>query len=209
MTPSPMASHWAGTTLLSAPVRSLSNVGGFSNNAFGTHALFFNVSGVANTAIGYYTLWNNDSAALGLANGNTAVGDTALFNNVDGSDNTAVGDATGRNMITGFNNTYIGDFVGSLAGDESNTIRIGDISNGNGSGSLQCYIGGIWNNPQPVGGNVVVVTLDLITTTLAVTLARPGVRSAPAVLTVTHLQPRSAPGAPAAPSHAQWQSWQS
>jgi hypothetical protein len=26
---------------------------------------------------------------------------------------------------------------------------------------LECYIGGIWNNPQPVGGSVVVVTLDL------------------------------------------------
>ena len=63
-----------------------SNVDGYSNNAFGTHALFFNVNGVANTAMGYYTLWNNDSNALGLANGNTAVGATALFNNVDGSE---------------------------------------------------------------------------------------------------------------------------
>jgi hypothetical protein len=137
------------------------NVDGYSNNAFGNQALFFNVSGVANTAIGYYTLWNNDSDALGLGNGNTAVGATALFNNVDGSDNTAVGDSTGRNVITGFNNTYIGDFVGTLVADESNTIRIGDLSNGNGAGSLACYIGGVFNNLQPVGGNVVVVTLDL------------------------------------------------
>jgi hypothetical protein len=64
-------------------------------------------------------------------------------------------------VIAGFNNTYVGDFVGTLAADESDTIRIGDISNGNGAGSLQCYIGGIFNNQQPVGGNVVVVTLDL------------------------------------------------
>ena len=99
----------------------------------------------------------------GLANGNTAVGSTALFNNVDGSDNTAVGNSTGRNVITGFNNTYIGDFVGTLAGDESNTIRIGDLSNGNGAGSLECYIGGIFNNFQPVGGSVVLVTLDRAT----------------------------------------------
>jgi hypothetical protein len=138
-----------------------SNVDGYSNNAFGTHALFFNVNGIANTAIGYYTLWHNDSDALGLANGNTAVGASALFENVDGSENTAVGDSTGQNLITGSNNTYIGDLVGSLAADESDTIRIGDVSNGNGAGSLQCYIGGIWNNPQPVGGSVVVVTLDL------------------------------------------------
>jgi uncharacterized coiled-coil protein SlyX len=65
--------------------------------------------------------------------------------------------------VAGFNNTYLGDFVGSLTGtpDESNTIRIGDLSNGNGSGSLACFIGGIFNNPQPVGGSVVEVTLDL------------------------------------------------
>jgi hypothetical protein len=65
-------------------------------------------------------------------------------------------------VITGFNNTYVGDFVGTLAGDESDTIRIGDVSNGNGTGSLECYIGGIFNNFQPVGGSVVVVTLDRV-----------------------------------------------
>ena len=54
-----------------------------------------------------------------------------------------------------------GNFVGTDADDEDSTIRIGDLSNGNGAGSLQCYIGGICNNPQPVGGSVVVVTLDL------------------------------------------------
>ena len=137
-----------------------SNIDGYSNNAFGTHALFFNVNGVANTAIGYYTLWNNDSDAVGLANNNTAVGSVALFSNVDGSENTAVGTGAGQNVITGFNNTYVGDFVGTLAADESDTIRIGDVSNGNGAGSLECYIGGIFNNFQPVGGSVVVVTLD-------------------------------------------------
>jgi hypothetical protein len=84
---------------------------------------------------------------------------------VDGSDNTAVGDFTGQNVINGFNNTYVGDFVGSEdpignpLPDESSTIRIGDLSNGNGSEA--CYIGGIFNNLQPVGGSVVVVTLDL------------------------------------------------
>ena len=84
----------------------------------------------------------------------------ALFNNVDGSENTAVGTGAGQNVVTGFNNTYVGDFVGTLAADESDTIRIGDVSNGNEAGSLECYIGGIFNNFQPVGGSVVVVTLD-------------------------------------------------
>jgi len=96
-----------------------------------------------------------------LGNGNTAVGSATLLNNVDGSDNTAVGDSTGQNVIAGFNNTYIGDFVGFLAADESNTIRIADLSNGNGAGSLECFIAGIFNNFQPVGGTVVEVTLDL------------------------------------------------
>ena len=69
--------------------------------------------------------------------------------------------SAGPNVISGINNTYIGDFVGFTTSDESNTIRIGDRSNGNGIGSLECYIGGIFNNSQPVGGTVVAVTLDL------------------------------------------------
>ena len=171
-----------------------SNIDGYSNNAFGTHALFFNVNGVANTAIGYYTLWNNDSDAVGLANNNTAVGSVALFSNVDGSENTAVGTGAGQNVITGFNNTYVGDFVGTLAADESDTIRIGDVSNGNGAGSLECYIGGIFNNFQPVGGSVVVVTLDRADDHLGWDFgptqggSEPVQRSAP--------QRRSAPGVP-------------
>src|SRR5207247_6981487 len=92
-----------------------------------------------------------------------------LSHNVDGTENTAVGRGAGQNVISGFNNTYIGDFVGSTAPDgsaapdESNTIRIGDLSNGNGAGSLACFIGGIFNNFQTVGGSVVEVTLDLAT----------------------------------------------
>jgi hypothetical protein len=137
------------------------NIDGNPNTAVGYAALNNNLIAGGNTAVGYYALWNNDSDALGLGNGNTGVGAVALFNNVDGNDNTAVGDSAGQNMITGFNNTYIGDFVGFLAANESNTIRIGDVSNGNGAESLECYIGGIWNNFQPVGGTVVEVTLDL------------------------------------------------
>jgi hypothetical protein len=65
-------------------------------------------------------------------------------------------------VITGFNNTYVGDFVGTLGPEESSTIRIGDLSNGNGAGSLACFIGGIFANFQPVNGTTIVqVTLDL------------------------------------------------
>ena len=47
-----------------------------------------------------------------------------------------------------------------MPSDEDLTIRIADFSV-DGFGPSACYIGGIWNNPQPVGDNVVVVTLNL------------------------------------------------
>jgi septal ring factor EnvC (AmiA/AmiB activator) len=46
-----------------------------------------------------------------------------------------VGAGTGSNIVAGVNNIYVGDSVGdNVPGfqDESNTIRIGDASNGNG-----------------------------------------------------------------------------
>jgi hypothetical protein len=138
-----------------------SNVDGFGNNAFGNSALFFNSVAAENTALGDVALPFNDEDGLGIANNNVAVGGAAGFNNVDGSENTLVGTGSGPNVVVGFNNTYLGDFVGTLAADEDSTIRIGDLSNGNGAGSLACFIGGIFNNFQPVGGSVVEVTLDL------------------------------------------------
>ena len=164
-----------------------SNTDGFGNNAFGNSALFFNVIGAENTALGDVALAFNDSTGSGLANNNTAVGGGALFRNVDGSENTAVGTGAGPNVVAGTNNTYVGDFVGTLAPDESGTIRIGDISNGNGAGSLACFIGGIFNNFQPVGGSVVEVTLNLNTDELGWDIGPSQRGSAPAA-------PRSAPG---------------
>jgi hypothetical protein len=163
---------------------------GHSNTAVGLRSLFSNTTGTQNTATGVLSLFSNTTASFNTADGyqallsdttgeknvatgyqalnsnttganNTAVGAATLTNSVDGDDNTAVGGGTGPNVIHGSNNTYLGDFVGTLAPDESNTIRIGDLSNGNGSGSLACFIGGIFNNFQPVGGAIVQVTLDL------------------------------------------------
>src|SRR5205823_9086160 len=142
--------------------------------------------------LGDVALAFNDFSGSGLANSNTAVGGFALFNNVDGSENTAVGTGAGPNVIVGFNNTYVGDFVGTLSPDESNTIRIGDLSNGNGAGSLACFIGGIFNNFQPVGGTVVEVTLDLANDELGWDIGPSHSGGAPAV-------PRSAPGRRSAP----------
>jgi uncharacterized coiled-coil protein SlyX len=144
----------AGTLLLNT---------GDSNTALGAAALLLNTTATQNTAVGTAALLSNDSDSMGLGNNNTAVGGTALQSNIDGSENTAVGTGAGQNIVNGFNNTYVGDFVGTLTPDESNTIRIGDLSNGNGAGSLACFIGGIFNNFQPVGGSVVEVTLDLAT----------------------------------------------
>jgi len=137
-----------------------------------------------------------------LANNNTAVGAGALVNNIDGHENTALGTGAGPNVFNGFNNTYVGDFVGTLALDESNTIRIGDLSDGNGAGSLACFIGGIFNNFQPVGGGVVVVTLNLANDELGwyvpAAQIKPTVqRGAP--------QPRSKPAQPSARPSAQHQ----
>ena len=148
-----------------------------------------------------------------LANFNTAVGAAALFNNVDGSQNTVVGASSGQEILTGFNNTYLGNFVGTGAGDESSTIRINDLSGGN---AQECFIGGIFNNFQPVGGTVVEVTLDLTDDHLGWDVgpnqARPSVpsRGAPAKRGVPQPAGRApgprdapAPRGPPAPSHAQ------
>ncbi len=140
-----------------------------SNTATGAAALLLNTTGDQNTATGTAALAFNDSSGLGLGNNNTAVGASTLFNNVDGSENTVVGTGSGNNLVAGFNNNYLGNFIGTCVDigcsgpvpDESSTIRIGDLSE-NGFGSAECFIGGIFNNLQPVNGvTIVQVTLDL------------------------------------------------
>ena len=178
----------------------LFNNSGTDNTGNGAFALHANATGSQNTAFGVNALHNNDSDAAGLGNNNAAVGASTLVNNVDGSENTAVGTGAGPNVITGFNNTYVGDFVGTLAPDEDSTIRIGDLSNGNGAGSLACFIGGIFNNFQPVGGTVVEVTLDLATDELGWDVGPNQGGSAPAPRGAP--QPRSRQQLPAArPQH--------
>ena len=136
------------------------NTLGFSNNAMGDQALQLNTIAAQNTAVGDLALRNNDATGSGDANFNTAVGASAMFNNTTGSGNTVVGEEAGPNLVTGFNNTYVGELVGTgVDPNESSTIRIGDLSGGN---SQECYIGGIFNNLQPVNGTTIVqVTLDL------------------------------------------------
>ena len=173
---------------------------GSLNNAFGFAALAFNDNAFGNTAMGVGALEFNDSSTLGVANENTAVGFAAMINNVDGTDNTVVGAEAGQNLVGpfpfGFNNTYVGIGVGTLAPDESSTIRIADLSDGNGAGSLACFIGGIWNNFQPVGGAVVEVTLDLATDELGWDIGPSQGGSAPSVPSRGAPAPRGKPAAP-------------
>ena len=131
-----------------------------------------NTIAAANTAVGDLALRNNDSTGGGLPISTRQLALWRCLITFTGGANTVVGAGAGPNLDAGFNNTYVGQFVGDNSGapipDEDITIRIGDISAGR-VRVLTCFIGGIWNNPQPVGGSVVVVTLDLATTTLALT----------------------------------------
>src|SRR5437764_1362717 len=141
---------------------------GAFNTGDGTNALRTNITGAGNSAFGFDSIAQNIRGSF-----NTGAGAfTLLFNRAD--ENTAVG----------FNNTYVGQFVGDNNGtpiaDEDLTIRIADVSV-DGFGSAACFIGGIFNNPQPVGRNVVAVTLNLDTDQLGVdmTMGRPGAAPAP------------------------------
>ncbi len=130
---------------------------GGTNTAVGAGALLSNTTAGDNTAVGTFAMFVNSTGA-----DNTAVGASAMLNNVDGFQNTVVGAGAGPNLVTtaGSFNTYLGQFVGSTIPEETSTIRIADISI-DGFGSAECFIGGIFNNFQPVGGSVVEVTLDL------------------------------------------------
>ena len=182
--------------VLSAPLRSTETRPDSANNAMGDSALELNGIAAANTAIGDVALRNNDATSTGLANFNTAIGASVMFNNVTGSSNTVVGAGAGLNLAVGFNNTYVGQFVGDNNGtpipDENLTIRIADVSI-DGFGSAACYIGGIFNNFQPVGGNVVAVTLNLDTDQLGVDVALGRAGSAPALPHRNAPQPRVRP----------------
>jgi len=167
------------------------NTTGFSNNAMGDSALELNQTAAQNTAVGDLALRNNDATGSGEANFNTAVGALAMFNNTTGSGNTVVGEEAGQNLSTGFNNTYVGELVGTGVGNEDSTIRIGDLSGGN---SQECFIGGIFNNLQPVNGTTIVqVTLDLTNDHLGYDFGPNQGGSAPAAPHRSAPQPRVRP----------------
>src|SRR6266850_1685386 len=69
---------------------------------------------------------------------------------------------------------------------------------GTGVGSIACFIGGIFNNFQPVGGSVVKVTLDLATDELGWDVGPSQSGSAPVQRSVPLRH--SAPGSPTRPA---------
>jgi hypothetical protein len=134
------------------------NTNGSNNTANGAEALFKNTTGNFNTADGYSALYTNktgfDNTADGadalfsnrFGNYNTAIGRNALFSNNTGALNIALGYSAGYNT-TGRYNIDIGN---EGVADESNTIRIGAVSN-----QTATFIAGI--SATAVVGDTVVV----------------------------------------------------
>lgn len=123
------------------------NTDGFTNTAVGRCVLTLNVIGSGNTGLGAFALLNNDSSGSGTASFNTAVGDSALMNNVDGDYITAVGANAGTDPDIVRNNIYIGD--PGFPGDE-NVISIGGIA-ASGTDYTATYIGGIFGAEVSAG----------------------------------------------------------
>ena len=90
-----LATPMAVSTLVSAPVHFLFNVGdqsigaGVDNTAVGAAALLFNMTGSDNTAVGTASLLNNTTT------GNTAVGSRALLSNTTGG---TIGNINGNDI---------------------------------------------------------------------------------------------------------------
>ena len=100
----------------------VANISGNFNSAFGTGALEQNQIGNLNTAVG------NGALLFNNADDNTAIGESALANNVSGTDNTAIGGLALHSNTTGGTNTASG-FHALF----SNTTGAGNTANGGGA----------------------------------------------------------------------------
>jgi hypothetical protein len=125
----------------------LGNTIGHYNTASGASALQSNIDGSANTASGAFALLRNTGSS------NTAFGFNALQNNTTGSNNIAIGPHAGSNLSIRNHNIYLGH-EGVAA--ESNTMRLGEAGS-----QTTTFIAGIATTPQPLGGQVMEVTVDL------------------------------------------------
>jgi hypothetical protein len=142
-----------------------SHVSGNGNTALGANALFSDATGQENTAIGAGALFTDNNGfngsfntavgasalALNTSGDNTAVGNTALFNNTSGHDNTGIGISTLSNNTTGSNNIALGSFAGSGVITSSNVICIGV---GGADTDNSCFIGSIFGQTTNSGSAV-------------------------------------------------------
>jgi Chaperone of endosialidase len=115
------------------------NTTGDNNTAIGFQALFSNIAGSnslgGNTAIGFRALYHH----VGVGNGSTAIGDSALFSNTTGGASTATGRLALYSNTTGFNNTANG-----VAALFHNTT--GDFNTAIGVNALFSNTTASWNN---------------------------------------------------------------
>jgi hypothetical protein len=144
----------------------LSNhVSGNGNTAIGANALSSDTIGQVNTAIGSGALFMDNNGfngsfntavgasalAMNTSGDNTAVGNTALFDNTSGHDNTGIGISALANTTTGSNNIALGSFAGQAVTTSSNVICIGvqgsDTDN-------SCFIGSIFGQTTSSGSAV-------------------------------------------------------
>jgi len=141
----------------------LSNhVSGGGNTALGAEALLNDATGQLNTAIGAGALFTDNNGfngsfntavgasalAMNTSGDNTAVGNTALYNNTSGHDNTAVGISSLGNNTTGFNNIALGSFAGQSVTTASHAICIGDPGSNTDN---SCYIASIFGQTNNLG----------------------------------------------------------
>jgi len=117
--------------------------GGVYNTAIGFNALGSDNTGNSwnNTAVGNSTIFNNKDGS-----DNTAFGSYALFSNIDGSANTVVGYGALESIASGYGNIAIGNFAASYQSSGNNNITIGNlVDNLDTEGDSQLNIGNaIW-----------------------------------------------------------------
>ena len=142
---------------------------GRDNTASGYQALNRNTTGFNNTAMGIQALYANTTG-----NDNTAMGLSALLNNTTGENNTAMGSGAGRNNQTGSENVFIGYKAGFnetgsnklyIANDDGDGDRLiygdfstGNMTIGNGSGTIDFSAGTVNTEEMRIGGERAVTT---------------------------------------------------
>jgi trimeric autotransporter adhesin len=130
---------------------------GTSNTAMGFQALYGNTSSNSNTALGTRALYTITDSGLAGAGGNTAIGDSALYNN-NSYQNTAIGATALYSDTTGGNNIAIGPaaLYSNATGD--NNVAIGSdalyynlASNNTAMGTLALYANSTGNDNTATG----------------------------------------------------------